>query len=138
MAAISRPGQAPLGFGGAVGGQGGFLWDLPRWPLLGLLAVAFAIYLRLGTVRRPLVEVDRRSPAARRPGDPLGFGQPVLAPADATVVRAHDAKRDHWSRTRPRPCSTWPSRGRSASCSAPAGSSATTWCSTWGVACTPP
>jgi murein DD-endopeptidase MepM/ murein hydrolase activator NlpD len=30
-----------------------------------------------------------------------GFGQPVLAPADATVVRAHDAKRDHWSRTSP-------------------------------------
>jgi len=34
-----------------------FLWDLPRWPLLALLAVAFAIYLRLGTVRRPPVEV---------------------------------------------------------------------------------
>jgi hypothetical protein len=34
-----------------------FLWDLPRWPLLTLLTVAFAIYLRLGTVRRPPVEV---------------------------------------------------------------------------------
>jgi len=34
-----------------------FLRDLPRWPLLGLLAVAFAVYLRLGTVRRPPVEV---------------------------------------------------------------------------------
>jgi hypothetical protein len=123
-----------------------FLRDLPRWPLLGLLAVAFAIYLRLGTVRRPPVEVDppvagrwlafnspadrvpshhlhaygqtyaidlvhdpaggRRPglawwPAARRPGDFPGFGRPVLAPADATVVRAHDAERDHWSRTSP-------------------------------------
>jgi hypothetical protein len=123
-----------------------YLWDLPRWPLLGLLAVAFAIYLRLGTVRRSPVEValpvagrwlafnspadrvpshhlhaygqtyaidlvhdpagDRRPglawwPPARRPGDFPGFGQPVLAPADATVVRAHDAERDHWSRTSP-------------------------------------
>src|SRR5512133_2519199 len=123
-----------------------FLWDLPRWPLLALLAVAFAIYLRLGTVRRPPVEVavpvagrwvawnspgdrvpshhlhaygqtyaidlvhepaDRRRPGlawwplARRPEDFPGFGQPILAPADATVVRAHDTERDHWSRTSP-------------------------------------
>jgi len=120
------------------------LWDLPRWPLLALLTVAFAVYLRLGTVRGPAVEValpvvgrwlawnspadrvpshhlhaygqtyaidlvhepanGRRPglawwPAARRPGDFPGFGQPVLAPAAATVVRAHDAERDHWSRT---------------------------------------
>lgn len=120
-----------------------FLWDLPRWPLLGLLVVAFAIYLRLGTMRRAPVEValpvtgqwrawnspaDRVPshhlhaygqtyaidlvhdpaggwrpglawwPLARRPGDFPGFGQPVLAPAAATVVRAHDAERDHWSR----------------------------------------
>jgi hypothetical protein len=40
-------------------------------------------------------------PLARRPADFPGFGQPVLAPADATVVRAHDAERDHWSRTSP-------------------------------------
>jgi murein DD-endopeptidase MepM/ murein hydrolase activator NlpD len=123
-----------------------YLWDLPRWPLLGLLAVAFAIYLRLGTVRRSPVEValpvagrwlafnspadrvpshhlhaygqtyaidlvhepaGRRRPRlawwppARRPEDFPGFGQPVLAPADATVVRAHDGERDHWSRTSP-------------------------------------
>jgi len=123
-----------------------FLWDLPRWPLLALLAVAFAIYLRLGTVRRPPVEVavpvagrwvasnspvdrvpshhlhaygqtyaidlvhepaDRRRPGlawwplARRPEDFPGFGQLILAPADATVVRAHDTERDHWSRTSP-------------------------------------
>ena len=123
-----------------------YLWDLPRWPLLALLAVAFAIYLRLGTVRRPPVEValpvagrwlafnspaDRVPshqlhaygqtyaidlvhdpadggrpglawwPPARRPEDFPGFGRPVLAPADATVVRAHDGERDHWSRTSP-------------------------------------
>jgi hypothetical protein len=34
-----------------------FIRDLPRWPVLGVLVVAFAIYLRLGTVRRPPVEV---------------------------------------------------------------------------------
>ena len=123
-----------------------FLWDLPRWPLLALFAVAFAVYLRLGTVRRPPVEVampvsgrwlaynspgDRVPshhlhaygqtyaidlvhdpagrprpglawwPLARRPDDFPGFGRPVLAPADATVVRAHDRERDHWSRTSP-------------------------------------
>jgi hypothetical protein len=70
-----------------------FLWDLPRWPLLALLAVAFAIYLRLGLAWWPL--------AGGRPTSSLGFGQPVLAPADATVARAHDAERDHWSRTSP-------------------------------------
>ena len=123
-----------------------FIIELPRWPLLALLAVAFAIYLRLGTVRRPPVEVampvagrwvawnspvdrvpshhlhaygqtyaidlvhdpaDGRRPGlawwplARRPDDFPGFGRPVLAPADATVVRAHDLERDHWSRTSP-------------------------------------
>jgi hypothetical protein len=123
-----------------------FLVDLPRWPLLALLAVAFAVYLRLGTVRRPPVEValpvsgrwlafnspadrvpshhlhaygqtyaidlvhepaDGRRPGpawwppARRPGDFPGFGRPVLAPAAATVVRAHDRERDHWTRTSP-------------------------------------
>ena len=122
------------------------LADLPRWPVLVLLAVAFAIYLRVGTVRRPPVTVappvagrwlaynspasrvpshhlhayaqtyaidlvhdptDGRRPAlawwplARRPDDFPGFGQPVLTPAGATVVRAHDAERDHWSRTSP-------------------------------------
>ena len=40
-------------------------------------------------------------PLARRPADFPGFGQPVLAPADGVVVRAHDAERDHWSRTSP-------------------------------------
>jgi Peptidase family M23 len=124
----------------------GFLRDLPRWPVLALLAAAFAVYLRLGTVRRPPVEVampvsgrwlaynspgdrvpshrlhaygqtyaidlvhdpaDRPRPElawwplARRPEDFPGFGRPVLAPADATVVRTHDRERDHWSRTSP-------------------------------------
>jgi hypothetical protein len=40
-------------------------------------------------------------PLARRPADFPGFGQPVLAPADGVVVRAHHAERDHWSRTSP-------------------------------------
>jgi len=123
-----------------------FLWDLPRWPMLALVAVAFAVYLRLGTVRRPPVEAampvsgrwlaynspgdrvpshhlhaygqtyaidlvhdpaDRPRPRlawwplARRPDDFPRFGRPVLAPAAATVVRAHDRERDHWSRTSP-------------------------------------
>lgn len=123
-----------------------YLWDLPRWPVLGLVGVAFAVYLRLGTVRGDPVEValpvsgrwlaynspanrvpshhlhaygqtyaidlvnapaDGRRPAtawwplARRPQDFPGFGQPVLAPAGATVVRAHDRARDHWSRSSP-------------------------------------
>jgi hypothetical protein len=121
-----------------------FIRDLPRWPVLGVMVVAFAIYLRLGTVRRPPVEVaapvvgrwlaynspanrvpshhiqaygqayaidlvhvpaDRDRPRfswwplARRPAGYPGFGQPVLAPADGTVVRVHDRERDHWSRT---------------------------------------
>jgi Peptidase family M23 len=50
-----------------------FLWDLPRWPLLAGLAVAFALYLRLGTVRRPPVEVEMpvagRWLAYNSPGD---------------------------------------------------------------------
>src|SRR5215213_10734888 len=114
--------------------------------VLALFAVAFAVYLRLGTVRRPPVEVampvsgrwlaynspgDRVPshhlhaygqtyaidlvhdpagrprpglawwPLARRQDDFPGFGRPVLAPADITVVRAHDRERDHWSRTSP-------------------------------------
>jgi hypothetical protein len=122
-----------------------FLLELPRWPLLGLLAVAFAIYLRVGTVPPPgggghaglgppggleqpgrpgakpppaRLRVDLRHRPGPRPGRRAaprarlvahgpasrglpGFGQPVLAPADATVVRAHDRERDHWSRTSP-------------------------------------
>src|ERR687897_775126 len=62
-----------------------FLVDLPRWPLLALLAVAFAVYLRLGTVRRPPVEVAPpvtgrwlayNSPADRVPSHHLhAYGQ---------------------------------------------------------------
>jgi murein DD-endopeptidase MepM/ murein hydrolase activator NlpD len=50
---------------------------------------------------------DRRGPAfgwwplARRPEEYPGFGQPVVAPVDGTVVRAFGAARDHWSRTSP-------------------------------------
>jgi murein DD-endopeptidase MepM/ murein hydrolase activator NlpD len=42
------------------------------------------------------------SPATRAPGEFSGFGRPVVAPADGTVVRVHDRERDH--RTR----SSWP------------------------------
>jgi hypothetical protein len=62
-----------------------FLWDLPRWPLLAFLTVAFAVYLRLGTVRRPpgqvAVPVTGRwlaynSPADRVPSHHLhAYGQ---------------------------------------------------------------
>jgi murein DD-endopeptidase MepM/ murein hydrolase activator NlpD len=62
-----------------------FLWDLPRWPLLALLTVAFAVYLRLGTVRRPPVQVTlpvtgrwlaHNSPADRIPSHHLhAYGQ---------------------------------------------------------------
>ncbi|MFE6524022.1 M23 family metallopeptidase [Streptomyces sp. NPDC057794] len=38
-------------------------------------------------------------PLARRPRDFPAFGAPVLAVADATVVRASDGQRDHLSRT---------------------------------------
>ena len=38
-------------------------------------------------------------PLARRPEAFPGFGQPVLAPADGTVVKVSDWQRDHWSRT---------------------------------------
>ncbi len=126
---------------------GGFL-DGPAWmgPAgLMLLLAGLALYLRVGTVRRPPIEVgapvtgrwlsvnspadkvpshglraygqtyaidlvhdpDGRRPGlawwplVRRPDDFPGFGRPVLAPADATVVRAHDRERDHRSRTCP-------------------------------------
>jgi peptidase M23-like protein len=42
------------------------------------------------------------SPATRPPAELPGFGEPILAPADGTVVRIHDRERDH--RTR----SSWP------------------------------
>ena len=145
MAVVLARLRMPLIYLGLAGiAVDSLLWDLPRWPLLGLLAVAFAVYLRLGTVRRPPLEVacpvagrwlamnspadqvpshhlhaygqtyaidlvhepagGRRPgtawwPLARRPGDFLGFGQPVLAPAVGTVVRARGRERDHWSRT---------------------------------------
>ncbi|MBA9006180.1 M23 family metallopeptidase [Thermomonospora cellulosilytica] len=37
-------------------------------------------------------------PVARRPEAFPSFGRPILAPADAVVVRAVDGQRDHWSR----------------------------------------
>jgi hypothetical protein len=62
-----------------------FLWDPPRWPLLALLTFAFAVYFRLGTVRREPVEVALpvagrwlayNSPADRVPSHHLhAYGQ---------------------------------------------------------------
>jgi Peptidase family M23 len=42
------------------------------------------------------------SPATRPPDAYPGFGEPIVAPADGTVVRVHDRERDHRSR------SSWP------------------------------
>jgi len=42
-----------------------------------------------------------RWPPARRPETFPAFGQPVVAPADATVVEASGWQRDHWSRNSP-------------------------------------
>jgi murein DD-endopeptidase MepM/ murein hydrolase activator NlpD len=127
---------------------GGPAWAGPTG--LVLLAAGMALYFRVGTVRRPPVEVDApvtgrwlavnspadkvpshglhaygqtyaididlvheptegsrpefgAGPAFRPPEEFPAFGRPVLAPADATVVRAHGRERDHRSR------SSWPS-----------------------------
>jgi hypothetical protein len=125
--------------------------DLPAWLRLAgvaALVVGLACYFRVGTLRRPPVEIDSpvagrwlavnspadkvpshglhaygqtyaidlvheptegarpqfgQGPSFRRPEEFPAFGQPVLAPADGTVVRVHDRERDHRSR------SSWPS-----------------------------
>jgi Peptidase family M23 len=41
-------------------------------------------------------------PLMRRPSAFPGFGQPIVAPADATVIRCRSRWRDHWSRN------SWP------------------------------
>jgi peptidase M23-like protein len=43
-----------------------------------------------------------RRPLLRRPEEFPGFGQPVFAPADGTVVKTRNGWRDHWSRN------SWP------------------------------
>jgi murein DD-endopeptidase MepM/ murein hydrolase activator NlpD len=40
-------------------------------------------------------------PLARRPSDFPGFGEPIFAPVEGTVVHSVDLARDHWSRTSP-------------------------------------
>jgi hypothetical protein len=61
----------------------------------------YAIDLVHDPVERPRPAFGWR-PVFRPPGDFPGFGQPVLAPADGTVVRARDRSRDHLSRN------SWP------------------------------
>lgn len=51
-----------------------------------------------GGVWKPL----HRWPPGRRPEEFASFGEPILAPADGIVVRAHDRERDHHSRN------SWP------------------------------
>jgi murein DD-endopeptidase MepM/ murein hydrolase activator NlpD len=143
--------RMPLLWGAAAFLVGGGFLDGPAWmgPAgLVLLLAGLALYFRVGTVRRPPVEVDApvagrwlavnspanrvpshglhaygqtyavdlvnepkdgsrpqfgTGPAFRPPEDFPAFGQPVLAPADGAVVRAHGRERDHRSR------SSWPS-----------------------------
>ncbi|HEU5417464.1 MAG TPA: M23 family metallopeptidase, partial [Streptosporangiaceae bacterium] len=100
MAAASR--RAPVGVAPPVRGRWRALNSpASRTPSHGTHAYGqtFAIDLvhepDAGRPRRPV----ERWPLARRPASFPGFGQPVLAPADAVVVRVSDWQRDHWSRT---------------------------------------
>jgi hypothetical protein len=136
------------------------------WGALVLLVAGLALYFRVGTVRRPPVEVAApvagrwtavNSPADKVPshglhaygqtyaidlvhepadgsrpafGDGPGFrppedfpafGQPVLAPADGVVVRAHGRERDHHNSTEPHLHRPTGSRSRSPRRADPAG-----------------
>jgi murein DD-endopeptidase MepM/ murein hydrolase activator NlpD len=72
-------------------------------PSHGLQAYGqtYAIDLVHDPVERPRPPFGWR-PVFRPPEDFPAFGQPVLAPADGLVVRAHDGTKDHWSRN------SWP------------------------------
>ena len=89
--------RMPLLWGAVAFLVGGAFLGGPAWmgPAgLALLVAGLALYFRVGTVRRPPVEVD--APVA-------GRWQAVNSPADGVVVRAHGRERDHRSR------SSWPS-----------------------------
>jgi murein DD-endopeptidase MepM/ murein hydrolase activator NlpD len=84
--ALNSPASRVPSHGVQAYGQGyaiDLVYDLPGDPAAGG---------RPGFAWRPL---------ARRPQEYPGFGQPVFAPADGTVVRVHDRERDHRSRTSP-------------------------------------
>lgn len=74
-----------------------------RVPSHGLHAwgQSYAIDLVHEPAERPRPTFGSR-PGFRRPEEFPAFGQPVTAPADGVVVRAHDRERDHRART------TWP------------------------------
>ncbi|HEY8548050.1 MAG TPA: M23 family metallopeptidase [Acidimicrobiales bacterium] len=143
MAVLLARIRIPLLWAAAVFLVVGAFTRLPFWLPLVVLLVAFALYFRVGTVRRPPVTVGFpvrgryravNSPADKVPSHGLhaygqtyaidlvpvptgdgdvrvdgwvkvepptaypGFGDPIVAPVDGVVVRAHDRARDHGSR----------------------------------------
>ncbi len=68
-----------------------------------LLGTRFAIdFVGVGDHRRTAVRTDWRTVLATEPPERfVGFGRPILAPADGVVVLAHDAAPDHAGRRSP-------------------------------------
>ena len=65
-----------------------------------LLGARYAIdFVRVGEDRRTADRRDWRTLLSTEPVDRfLGFGRPILAPADGTVVHVHDGEADHEAR----------------------------------------